>query len=223
MTATHATEPTELAERHANNLELFLDLVFVFAVTQVASFISHDPSGTGVAKGALLAFLVWWQWSQFTWAGAATDLQNHAGARSIVLILVPLTLMTAVGIPDVYGKFAPWFAWFYLGVQFAVLTLQGSFTRSRAEFWRSFVRYAAVGCLSPTLVVIGSYAGKNQVWWWAAAAAFLVVAAFRGAGGSWAINPTHFAERHALFTIVALGEVVVAVGPRPTQSPRSTA
>ncbi len=53
-------------ERHATNLELFLDLVFVFAVTQVASLISHHPTGTGTAKGLLVAVLVWWQWSQFT-------------------------------------------------------------------------------------------------------------------------------------------------------------
>ena len=58
-------------ERHATNLELFLDLVFVFAVTQIASLVSHDLTLRGAARGSLITWLVWWQWSQFTWAGSA--------------------------------------------------------------------------------------------------------------------------------------------------------
>lgn len=69
-------ELDEEKERSANHLELFLDIVFVFAVTQIASLISHEPSGTGTAKGLLIALLVWWQWSQFTWAGTAVDLEH---------------------------------------------------------------------------------------------------------------------------------------------------
>ncbi len=64
--------------RHATNLELFLDLVFVFAVTQVTAFVSHDLTVSGVAKGLLLAWLAWWQWTAFTWAGTAVDLEGSA-------------------------------------------------------------------------------------------------------------------------------------------------
>ena len=63
-------------QRHATNLELFLDLVFVFAVTQIASLVSHDLTVAGSARGVLIAWLVWWQWSQFTWAGSAVDLKH---------------------------------------------------------------------------------------------------------------------------------------------------
>ena len=75
------------------NLELFLDLVFVFAVTQIASLISAHPSGTGTAKGLLMCVLVWWQWSQFTWAGSAVDLQGETRTRVMVLCLIPVTLI----------------------------------------------------------------------------------------------------------------------------------
>ena len=83
-----SSNPTKNAAR--NHLELFLDLVFVFAVTQIATLISHEPSGTGTAKGLLIALLVWWQWSQFTWAGAPIDLEAHARTRVLVLGCVPL-------------------------------------------------------------------------------------------------------------------------------------
>ena len=49
------------AERHASNLGLFLDLVFVFAITQIATLISHHPDAAGTGKGVLVALLVWWQ------------------------------------------------------------------------------------------------------------------------------------------------------------------
>jgi low temperature requirement protein LtrA len=72
-------------ERHATNLELFLDLVFVFAVTQIASLLSHDLTIRGAARALLIAWLVWWQWSQFTWAGSAVDLQQRSVTRVLVL------------------------------------------------------------------------------------------------------------------------------------------
>ena len=64
MTSRPMSDDTE---RHATNLELFLDLVFVFAVTQIASLLSHDLTLRGTARALLIAGLVWWQWSQFTW------------------------------------------------------------------------------------------------------------------------------------------------------------
>ena len=91
------------AERHANNLELFLDLVFVFAVTQIATLIDGDLTISGVARGALVALLVWWQWSQFTWAGSAVNLQQRVATRVLVLCTIPATLTMAVAIPHSFG------------------------------------------------------------------------------------------------------------------------
>lgn len=207
-----SNEPAD-EERHASNLELFLDLVFVFAVTQLAGLIAHDPTATGAAKAILVAFLVWWQWSQFTWAGSATNVQDYAPARALILTLMPLTLMMAVSIPHAFADTGRWFAWFYLAAQFGVLALQGTFAHAAtSQHWQAFARYAAMACIGPVLIVVGSYSNSAQAWWWLAAALTAVVAALRAANGEWSLNPTHFAERHALFIIIALGEVVVAAG-----------
>src|SRR5215210_3961432 len=93
---------TKETGRHATNLELFLDLVFVFAVTQIASLVRHDLTLAGTGHGVLIAWLVWWQWSQFTWAGSATDLQNRTSTRILVLCTIPATLTMAVSVPNVF-------------------------------------------------------------------------------------------------------------------------
>lgn len=201
-------------ERHATNLELFLDLVFVFSVTQITGMFSHDLSWAGVGRAAIVSWLVWWQWSQFTWAGAAVDLQRNPGTRLLVLVTIPPTLVMATAIPDAYGDSAWWFGAAYLVVQLLVLGMQGSESLKAEATRRAFVQYASVAAISPVVVFVGCFLeGDARVAAWVIASAVNVIGALRGAGaGEWVINPVHFAERHALFVIIALGEVLVAVG-----------
>jgi low temperature requirement protein LtrA len=200
-------------ERHATNLELFLDLVFVFAVTQLAILIGEHATVGDTLQGVLVAFLVWWQWSQYTWAGAAMDLQAHTLSRVLVLCTVPVTLLMTIAIPDAFGSTGLWFGWAYFGVQVLVISMQGALTVHRPEQRIAFVRYSSLALISPAVVLVGAYLhGDARVVAWCGAAALDVVAGIRGGGGEWSINATHFAERHALFVIIALGEVVVAAG-----------
>ncbi|MCE9621028.1 MAG: low temperature requirement protein A [Actinomycetia bacterium] len=211
------TEPTEVVERHANNLELFLDLVFVFAITQVASFISHNPGGVGVAKGALIAFLVWWQWSQFTWAGSAIDLQQVATTRVLVLCLMPVTLLMTIAIPEAFHHDAVWFGAAYLGVQLVVLGITGSQALRSAATRAGFIGYASVVSIAPVLVFIGAFLHDGwRISAWVIAAVLNIVGGFTATRGEWAINSVHFAERHSLFIIISLGEVLVAAGASAT-------
>jgi len=201
------------AERHATNLELFLDLVFVFAVTQIASMISHHPSAGGTARGFVVALLVWWQWSQFTWAGSAIDLQSMARTRVLVLSLIPVTLLMTIAIPEAFHDTAIWFGAAYFGVQVLVLGMQGAFALVDPATRLAFIRYTSFAIVAPAVVLAGAFFhGHMREGMWAAAACINVLAGLRAAKGEWAINPVHFAERHALFVIIALGEVLVAAG-----------
>ena len=206
--------PDAARERHATNLELFLDLVFVLAITQIATLISHDPTAGGLLRGLLIAWLVWWQWSQFTWAGSAIDLQAVAATRVIVLCIIPVTLVMSVSIPTVYEDGGFWFAGTYLGILLLVLLMQGR-TAWHDELTRTaFVRYASTMVIAPFVVLLGAFfhGGARTGLWIAAAVIDLVAAARAGGAGEWSINPVHFAERHALFVIISLGEVLVATG-----------
>jgi len=203
-------------ERHASNLELFLDLVFVFAVTQIASLIDSDLTAAGVARGVLIAALVWWQWSQFTWAGSAINLQRRVSTRVLVLCTIPATLTMAVSIPHAFGDGPDTGAWFgiaYLVVQLLVLAMQGTAAMRDPATRKAFIDYTSLASIAPVLVAAGGLTHDGvRVGFWIAAAAVDVIAALRGASGEWVINPVHFAERHTLFVIISLGEAVISIG-----------
>lgn len=208
-----APAPSADDERHATNLELFLDLVFVFAVTQITALVAHDLTPAGIARGALVAGLVWWMWSQFSWAGAAVDLQRHAVTRGLVLATVPATLLLAIAIPTAYGDGGAWFGGAYLAVHWLVLAMQGAEAMGSAATRRAFIAYTSVASIAPVAVLVGGLLdGDARTIAWSAALGLDVIAALRGAAGEWTINPVHFAERHALFVIIALGEALVAIG-----------
>jgi low temperature requirement protein LtrA len=199
--------------RHATNLELFLDLVLVFAVTQIASLVSHDLTLAGAARGLLISWLVWWQWSQFTWAGSAIDLQQRTATRVLVLCTIPATLTMAVSIPNSFQHSGVWFGVAYMAVQLLVLAMQGTEAWRDAATRQAFIDFVSVASIAPLLVVAGGIAHDHvRVALWIVAALVNVASAIRGASGEWAINPVHFAERHTLFVIICLGEALVAIG-----------
>ena len=213
-----ALEAAEDGGRHATNLELFLDLVFVFAVTQVAGVLAADMSVAGFGRGLLLAWLVWWLWSQFTWLGTAIDLGGRSATQFLVLATVPLTLLMAVALPGAYGPAGLEFAGAYLAVNLWALAIQGWGLRRESATRRAWLRYAPLAALAPLVLLGGAFLpGGARFGVWCAVAAFGVASAVAGGRGqvgkiAWTVDPGHFTERHALFVIISLGEILVAVG-----------
>jgi low temperature requirement protein LtrA len=227
MTASEGSSSEDVEERgrHATNLELFLDLVFVFAVTQVAGVLGSDLTLEGSARGLLLAWLVWWLWSQFTWLGTAVDLRDRSVAQFQVLATVPLTLLMAVAIPGAFDVSGLQFAGAYLAVNLWALAIQGWSLWREPTTRSAWLRYAPLAALAPCVLVAGAFFdGEIRIVVWAAVAVFNVASAVaagtrRGDGATeWAIDPVHFAERHGLFVIISLGEIVVAIGTSATSS-----
>ncbi len=207
---------TEFRNRHASNLELFLDLVFVFSVTQITSFVASDLTVAGVGKGILLGFLVWWQWTGFTWAGTAIDFQSDATARVLVLSMIPAMLVMAISLPESLNSQGRWFGSAYMIVQLLVLALQALEARKSSATLGPFLRYAPLAAAAPTVLFVSSFLrGGARVAGFACAALGMIgsaIAATNRREGEWAIDATHFAERHALFVIITLGEILVAIG-----------
>ncbi len=215
------TDPGTGRERRATNLELFVDLVFVFAVTQVAAAIERDLSPAGVARGLLLAWIVWWSWSQFAWLGTSIDLDQRSWARPLVLSAVPAALLMAVSLPVADGPDGMRFALAYLAVALWTLGIQGVSTWGDPATRRAFRNYAPGAALAPCLLVVGAALDpplRTGTW-----ALFTILSigsallAGRSNGQSeWRVDPSHFSERHALFVIIALGEVLVTTGATAT-------
>jgi low temperature requirement protein LtrA len=217
------------AGRHATNLELFLDLVFVFAVTQVASLLGSSLTIQGFIHGLLLAWLVWWLWSQFTWLGTALDLTDRSTAQFQVLATIPLTLLMAVALPAAFTTSGLQFAGAYLAVALWALAIQGWSLRRDPATRIAWLRYVPLAAAAPIVLVIGAFAeGGLRVVIWAAVAIFYVASALAAGARSqddsseWSIDPVHFAERHALFVIISLGEILVAVGTSAASSDVTT-
>jgi len=205
--------------RHATNLELFLDLVFVFAVTQIAGVLASVTDLAGFGRGLLLAWLVWWLWSQFTWLGTAIDLADRSLTQFLILAAVPLALLMAVAIPDAYGVTGLEFAGAYLAVNLWAIAIQGRGLWSVPATRRAWLQYAPLAALAPCLLFFGAFFDEGpRTAIWCVVAAFNICSAIlggrKGASGenSWTIDPVHFVERHSLFVIISLGEVLVAVG-----------
>jgi low temperature requirement protein LtrA len=211
----HARSIVSPDDQRVTFVELFFDLVFVFAVTQVVQVL-HDGFGWGAVGRAVLVFwLVWWAWTQFTWALNAADTTHHM-VELATLLAVAVAFFMAVAVPDAFRGRALWFAVPYVMVRTVGLTLYGRVAEEAHPSQLAAVRtFCLVSLGGLAAVVMGAVAGgTTQYWAWGLAILLDVIAA--GVGGrleGWDLHPEHFAERHGLIVIIALGEsLIVAAG-----------
>jgi len=211
---------SDISELSVSPLELFFDLVFVFAVTQTVSLIAHDPTVTGVLGGALVFFMLWWAWQQYTWG------INVIGNERIV---VQLTLMLAMGIslfmalvvPDAFGDDARLFGIAYSLVLFLGLALFYAGLES-AEARGGLVQYLPLAVAGGLVVLVGSFLSPTwRVVAWVTGMALELLATSTAKEYDFKIQPGHFAERHGLFVILAVGESIVAIGLTAVELDRS--
>ena len=210
-------------ERRSTNLELFVDLAFVFAISQLSHLLAADLSPAGVAKAMLVAWTVWWVWSQFTWLGTAVDLERDGPTMAAFLVTIVPVLFMASAIPDAYAGGGRRFGLAVLVATLWSLVLQGLGLWGDPRTRTVWIQYASVALIAPLVVGVGGLAsGATRVTLWCVALVIDVGGAVLAgretsrSTGSWRINASHFAERHALFVIIVLGEVLVAVGSAAT-------
>ncbi len=183
-------------DQNVTFVELFFDLVFVFSVTQVVGLLHAGISAGTVAQGVLAFWLVWWAWTQFTWALNAAN-TDHARVQLATLVATAVAFFMAVGVPDAFGATAPWFAIPYVTVRVMGLLLYG-WVASANEAQRSAVRLfglASVGGLA--VVLVGAFVGgEAQYWLWGLAILLDVIATIVG-GGSGGVGPARRTLRGA--------------------------
>jgi low temperature requirement protein LtrA len=204
QTPADATEAVRVS-----TIELFFDLVFVFAITQLTTLLAHDPTAVGLVRVLLIFGTLWWMYGGYAW------LTNAVPPRRLLLrllILVGMTgfLVLALAIPTAFGSGGVTFG---LGYLLVTLVHTGMFLLSTQEtVVRAIRRLGPVNALSASMLVAGGFAGGTAQWiLWSAAVllqwgspAFTAVEGFR-------IQAAHFVERHGLIVLIALGESIVAV------------
>lgn len=197
-----------------STLELFFDLVFVFAITQVTAFIAADLTWSGLLKGLLVLALVYWSWIAYSWLGTAVDVDQPAAA-TYLLTAMGAMFIVAVLIPQWYSGtvWAAVAAVAYAAVRFLHIGVFVSLGKNSPELRNAALRLGVTVAISSLLVITGAAIGGNwQVGLVTAAVIIDPLGVFFGKADGWYLSPHHFAERHGLIMIIALGESLIAVG-----------
>jgi low temperature requirement protein LtrA len=194
-------------------VELFFDLVFVFAITQVTRLFVQEPTWLGLLRGMLVLAAVWWAWNSFAWLTSAENI-DEGGVRLAILGTTALMLGVALAVPRAFARDAILFsvAYFLVRVMHVVLSL--IVRREDSASREALLRFVPTALIGASLRVIAAFAhGDLRIALWITA---LLVdysgPAVVGMGQGWAVAPEHFAERYGLITLIALGESVVAAG-----------
>jgi low temperature requirement protein LtrA len=218
MTHTPAVRGGE--GRNASTLELFFDLVYVFAITQVVTFIHADPTVIGFAKGAFLLALLWWTWSIYTWTTNWTGTDGPA-IRLFLLTAMGATLLMALEVPNAFGDGSRWFGITYFVVRMLAAGFYWVASKPYATQRAAFATFFPLSFLAALFVLIGSFLATPWLgFFWVAGASLDVFSAINAGKGTWAIDAKHFAERMGLFIIIALGESIVGIGLAASHVPR---
>ncbi len=199
-------------DRSATFVELFFDLVFVYAITQLTSTVLHDLSWETVGLNLLVFYLVWWAWTQFTWTLNLADTE-HTQIRLLTLGATAVAFFLAQSVPDAYEAAGLWFALSYTIVRLLGLWGQVWVIGDDQVQKPGFLKFASASMVGIVLVVVGGIVDPElrPLFWLAAILADLVTVAVAGRQ-TWVLEAGHFAERHGLIVIIALGESLIAAG-----------
>jgi low temperature requirement protein LtrA len=211
--AAAATEGGDLAERRVTPLELFFDLVFVFALTQVTGFLADHLTWVGMLQGATLLVVLWWAWGAYSWLTNAVPAEEVIPARLVILTAMAAMLVASLAVPDAFGEYGALFGLAYFVVRLLHVVLFVLATGSTPETHQAIVRLAPGFLVAPVLLIVAGFLdGFAQGALWAVALAIdLGVSLVRGVSG-FQVHAEHFVERHGLIVIIALGESIVAIG-----------
>jgi low temperature requirement protein LtrA len=196
-------------------LELFFDLVFVLALTQCTALMADEPTWEGLLKGLVVLGLLWWAWVGYTWFTSVVDPEEGA-VRLIIFGAMAAFLVVSLCIPQAFGGLGMEFAVAYGIARYLQLGLFWVASSDEPELRRSVIS----GLLFSTtigiaLLIAGSQAdGDVQIALWGLALALDMAGPLLFGSEGWQLSPEHFAERHGLILIIALGESILVAARR---------
>ena len=199
-------------EQRVTPLELFFDLVFVFALTQVTGFLSHHLTWVGMLQGAALLAALWTAWEGYSWLTNAVPAEDVIPARLLIFCAMAAMFVASLAVPGAFGRYGVIFGVAYFVVQLLEVLLFALATGREPER-RAILRLVPGFLGAPALLIVAGFLdGFAQGALWTVALAIVYGLAYvRGVSG-FRIHPGHLAERHGIIVIIALGESIVAVG-----------
>jgi low temperature requirement protein LtrA len=198
-------------EHRVTPRELFFDLVFVFAFTQVATLLADDPTFTGIGRGVLVLAALWWAWSAYAWFTNIVDPEESLVGAALLVALIAM-FVAALVVPGVFGDEGVLFGVAFLVVCATHLALYALAGRGNPDLLGAVLRLAPWTLLGATLILVAGFVDVARTWLWVTALACTYVGALLSGSTGWRVHPSHFAERYGLVLIIALGEAFIAIG-----------
>lgn len=206
----------ELPERAedftADPVELFFDLGYVLAFSQLVGHLVHHPGWAGLGEAALLFGLMWLPWSQFTWSANAVS-GNGRAVRLLFLVGTAACVPMAASVSTAYGPGGLAFV-LSLGLIYfiAVATMVMGLPKD-SPVLRSILGFSSYNIVALAVLIAGALMDREaRIVAWLVASGIVILAMIAAGRGQWIVRAGHFAERHGLIIIIALGEVIVAIG-----------
>jgi low temperature requirement protein LtrA len=193
-------------------LELFFDLVFVLALTQCTALMADNPTWEGMVQGLLVLGVLWWAWVGYAWVTSVVDPEEGA-VRLVIFAAMAAFLLVALAVPEAFDDEAVLFAFGYAVVRFAQIGLLLIASRDDPGLRRSTQGLAVGTAVGVGLIAAAAFTdGALQGSLWALALLLDMGEPYVFGSEGWKLTPGHFAERHGLIIIIALGESIVAIG-----------
>ena len=195
----------------ATPLELFFDLVFVFAFTQVTGLMSENPTWEGLGEGMLVLALVWWAWGGYAWMTNALHRDDWL-ARLGLFSAMGAMLIAALAVPQAFGDDAVVFGLAYFAVR-AIHIVVYAYGAEEDDVSGAILNLAPGLLVAPALIVVAGFLdGGAQVGLWIVALLIDYGTPYVRDVSGFRVSASHFAERFGLIIIIALGESIVAIG-----------
>jgi low temperature requirement protein LtrA len=217
----HGRRVRGLQRQETAPLELFYDLVFVFAVTQVADLLLDDLSWAGAGDALLALLVVWWAWNYTTWVTSEVD-PDPTPVRLLLLAMMLASLAMAVAVPEAFGRHGLLFAGSYIAIKIGRLAFLAfdmpGVSRRPGRLRRLLLWFVASGVF---WIAGGVADGSARKGLWILALAidltgplvmYWVPRRGRLSFGAWTPQTGHFVERFGLFMLIAFGETIVLTG-----------
>ena len=198
-------------EKRVAPLELFFDLVFVFALTQVTALMAAHPSWSSLGEGMLVLSALWWAWAAYAW------LTNYVAAeedreRLLILAVMGAFLITALAVPEAFGDDALVFALAYAAARWLHIFIFAE-ANEDVDAGEAIRRLSRTALPAPALLIVAAFLdGTAQTLVWIVALSTDFAGPFVFGVRGFRVSPGHFAERFSLIVIIALGESIVAIG-----------
>ena len=201
----------EQSEKRVAPLELFFDLVFVFALTQVTALMSEHPTWEGLGQGLLVLAALWWAWGAYAW------LTNYIAAeegkeRLLMFAVMGAFLVAALATPQAFEDDAVIFGVAYAAARWLHIFIFAE-ANDDVDAAQAIARLARTAIPGPTLLIVAGFAdGTLQAVLWIVALAIDYSGPYVFGVRGFRVSPGHFSERFSLIVIIALGESIVAIG-----------